>query len=38
MGDVNLHVGSSVYGFVEVTHLALLHSVVDLKAGWAGAR
>lgn len=34
MGDINLHVGSSRYGFVEVAHLGLLHAVVDFKAGW----
>lgn len=38
MGDVNLYVESSVYGFVEVTHMALLHAVLDLKVGWDGQR
>ena len=38
MGDVNLYVGSNVYGFVEITHMALLHAVLDLKVGWDGER
>ena len=38
MGDVNLYVPASQYGFVEVTHLALLHAVLDLHGGWDGAR
>jgi len=33
-GDVNLYVPSSAYGFVEITHLALLHAVLDLRQGW----
>lgn len=32
MGDVNLYVDSSDYGFVEVAHLALCHAVLD-RAG-----
>ena len=36
MGDVNLYVPASQYGFVEVTHLALLHAVLDLHGGWDG--
>lgn len=33
-GDVNLYVPSSAYGFVEITHLALCHAMLDLAAGW----
>ena len=34
MGDVNLFVPSGEYGFVELTHLALCHCVLDLAMGW----
>lgn len=34
-GDVNFYVRSSLYGFVEVAHLALLHAILDLDMGWA---
>ena len=34
MGDVNLYVPSSEYGFVEITHLALCHAILDLAMGW----
>lgn len=34
MGDVNFYVPASAYGFVEVTHLALCHCVLDLAMGW----
>jgi D-sedoheptulose 7-phosphate isomerase len=34
MGDMNLYVPSKSYGFVEITHLALLHTVLDLRDGW----
>ncbi|MGQ0663108.1 MAG: D-sedoheptulose-7-phosphate isomerase [Pseudomonadota bacterium] len=30
MGDLNFHVGAAEYGFVEVSHLALCHAVLDL--------
>lgn len=33
-GDVNLYVESGEYGFVELTHLALCHCVLDLACGW----
>jgi len=32
MGDLNLYVDSHDYGFVEVSHLALCHAIVDLRA------
>ncbi|MGE4221104.1 MAG: SIS domain-containing protein [Alphaproteobacteria bacterium] len=35
-GDVNLYVPSAQYGFVEITHLALCHAVLDLAMGWNG--
>jgi D-sedoheptulose 7-phosphate isomerase len=33
-GDVNFYVASHLYGFVEITHLALCHALLDLKMGW----
>ncbi|TAN57842.1 MAG: SIS domain-containing protein, partial [Rhodospirillales bacterium] len=36
LGDINLHVASHQYGFVEILHLALLHAVLDLEMGWKG--
>lgn len=36
-GDMNLYVDSMEYGFVEISHLALCHAVLDLEMGW-GAR
>lgn len=35
-GDVNLYVPSDQYGFVEITHLALLHAALDIAMGWSG--
>jgi D-sedoheptulose 7-phosphate isomerase len=34
LGDINLHVPSAEYNFVEVTHMALLAALVDLSIGW----
>ena len=34
MGDINLYVPSSVYGFVETAHQALLHVILDTGMGW----
>lgn len=34
LGDMNLHVDSGEYNFVEVTHMALLAALVDLAVGW----
>ena len=33
-GDVNIYVPSREYGFVEISHLALCHAVLDLEMGW----
>jgi D-sedoheptulose 7-phosphate isomerase len=32
-GDVNLYVDSDSYGFVEVSHLALCHAVMEIAVG-----
>ena len=34
LGDVNFYVPSREYGFVEISHLALCHSILDLAMGW----
>jgi D-sedoheptulose 7-phosphate isomerase len=34
LGDYNLFVASHEYGFVEISHLALCHAVLDIKLGW----
>jgi D-sedoheptulose 7-phosphate isomerase len=33
-GDVNFFVRSREYGFVEISHLALCHAVLDIDMGW----
>jgi D-sedoheptulose 7-phosphate isomerase len=33
-GDMNFFVRSREYGFVEVSHLALCHAVLDIDMGW----
>jgi len=33
-GDLNFYVSSGEYGFVEIGHLALIHSILDLEMGW----
>jgi D-sedoheptulose 7-phosphate isomerase len=33
-GDVNFYLGTGEYGFVEVGHLALIHTILDLSMGW----
>ena len=33
-GDINFFVNSGEYGFVELTHMALIHSLLDLEMGW----
>jgi len=33
-GELNFYVDSGEYGFVEITHLALIHSILDLEMGW----
>jgi D-sedoheptulose 7-phosphate isomerase len=34
LGDVNFYVRAEEYGFVEVSHLALCHAVLDIDMGW----
>lgn len=34
LGDRNLYVPNAEYGFVEITHLALCHAILDLAMGW----
>jgi D-sedoheptulose 7-phosphate isomerase len=34
MGDVNFYLADQHYGFVEIGHLALMHSVLDIQMGW----
>jgi len=36
-GDINFYVSNDQYGFVELTHLALLHAMLDLAMGWQPA-
>lgn len=36
LGDINLHVASHQYGFVEILHMSLLHAVLDMEMGWNG--
>ncbi len=36
-GDINMYVSSSEYGFVEISHMTLIHAVLDLHMGWDGA-
>ncbi len=38
LGDFNLYVPSHEYGFVEVTHLALIHALLDMAMGWGAER
>ncbi|MDX2073981.1 MAG: SIS domain-containing protein [Alphaproteobacteria bacterium] len=33
-GELNFYVDSGEYGFVEISHLALIHSILDLEMGW----
>lgn len=33
-GDLNFYVDSTEYGFVEMSHLALCHAVLDCSMGW----
>jgi len=33
-GDVNFHVASHLYGFVEIAHLGLCHAILDMAMGW----
>jgi D-sedoheptulose 7-phosphate isomerase len=36
-GDLNFYLTNSEYGFVEVGHLALLHTILDIQMGWQPA-
>lgn len=33
-GDLNFYVRSGEYGFVELSHQALIHAVLDISMGW----
>ena len=33
-GEVNFYLKSSVYGFVEIGHLAIVHSILDIAMGY----
>jgi hypothetical protein len=33
LGDRNFHVPDNRYGFVEISHLAICHAVLDLSMG-----
>ncbi|MAG97140.1 MAG: SIS domain-containing protein [Alphaproteobacteria bacterium] len=35
-GDLNLYVPSGEYGFVELSHQAVCHAIVDIACGWSG--
>lgn len=37
LGDMNFFVPSGEYGFVEISHLALCHAILDIKMGWRSA-
>ena len=34
LGDYNLYIPSSSYGFVEIGHLAVCHCILDTAMGW----
>lgn len=34
LGDINFYVASLEYGFVELTHMALLSALIDIQIGW----
>jgi D-sedoheptulose 7-phosphate isomerase len=34
MGDLNFYTPSYEYGFVQLSHLAILHAAIDIEAGW----
>lgn len=34
LGDWNFYVNNKEYGFVEITHLTLIHAILDLEMGW----
>lgn len=36
-GDYNIYVPNSEYGFVEITHSAICHAILDIAMGWKGS-
>ena len=34
LGDLNIYLANSRYGFVEIGHLAVMHAVLDIEMGW----
>ena len=34
LGDLNWYVNSTEYGFVEISHLAICHAILDYQMGW----
>ena len=36
LGDLNWYVNSTEYGFVEISHLAICHAILDYQMGWNG--
>lgn len=34
LGDYNVYVPNGEYGFVEISHLALCHALLDIAMGW----
>ncbi len=34
LGDLNFHVASGEYGFVEISHMTLCHAILDFYVGW----
>lgn len=33
-GDINFYVPSSEYGIVEIAHMTIIHSILDIMMGW----
>jgi D-sedoheptulose 7-phosphate isomerase len=38
LGDMNLYLGSSLYGYVEIGHLVLCHAILDFSMEWKSAQ
>lgn len=34
LGELNIYLANSQYGFVEIGHLAVMHAVLDIEMGW----
>lgn len=34
IGDTNIYIDSSEYGFVEIGHAGILHAILDVEMGW----